>query len=82
MGSGRGNLTLPLLLPMPPSVDEPLDTQLLSTVAFGGMSDPVCFDDSKPDAVEGCKTAKTAPPYLLPLWFWLRLWLRLRLQRQ
>ena len=73
MGGGRGNLTLPLLLPMPPSVDEPLDTQIFSVVAFRGMSDPVGFNDSEPGAVEGCETATTAPPSPMPQWFWLRL---------
>ena len=64
---------------MPPLVDEPLDTQLLSAVAFRGMSDPISFDDSEPDAVEGYETATTAPPSLSPLWFQLRLRLRLLL---
>ena len=67
MGGGGGNLTLPLLLPMPPSVGEPLNTQLLRAVAFRVMSNPVGFDDSKLDAVKGCETEMTAPPYPSPL---------------
>ena len=72
MGGGGGYLTLPLILPMPPSVDEPLGTKCLSVVAFRGMSGPVGFDDSKPNAVEACETAMTAPPYPSPLCFRLR----------
>ena len=55
MGGGGGNLMIPLLLPIPPSVDEPLDTQLLSVVAFRGMSEHVNFDNSEPNAVKGCE---------------------------
>ena len=65
--------TLPLLLPMTPSMDEALDTKLLSAVTFRGMYNPVGFNDSKLDAVEGCETATTAPPYPLQLWFLIRL---------
>ena len=73
MVGGRGNLILTLLLPMPQLVYELLDTQILSAVAFRDMYDPVSFDDSEPDAVEGCKMATMAPLYLSPLWFFLRL---------
>ena len=40
MGVDGVNLMPPLLLPMPPLVDDLLDTQILSVVAFRGMSDP------------------------------------------
>ena len=76
MGGNGVNLTLPLYLTMPPSVNEPLDTQLLSAVDFMGMSEPFGFDDSEPNAVEGCKTVTTAHTYPSLLW------LRLRLQRR
>ena len=67
MGGGGGNLMLPLLMPMPLLVYETLDTQILSTVAFRVMYNPVGFDDSKLDAVKGCETEMTAPPYPSPL---------------
>ena len=53
MGGGGDNLTLPLFMPMPPLVDVVLDTQLLSSVYFSGIYDPIGFDDSEPDAFKG-----------------------------
>ena len=46
MGGGKLNLIILLLLTIPSPVDELLGTQLLSVVAFRGMSDPVGFYES------------------------------------